>query len=227
MKRFYFITILLVLAAAGCKKYNKSPDDLGGDFYLRGRVFLLDNEQESGKIKNVDSLTVKIGYTRDSAINYLFATTTDGEGYFLFENLKKNTAYTLFAEDVQDSIKYTARLDTMLTRSIDSSRLILEAAAPGQNGIIYTVTDANGSVIPNCRICGFSSGVVANDSSCAGSTFSLTTNAFGKASTFNIPASPYFVFFKAGFDSLTLKGTDTITYISESQTVRRTITVKK
>lgn len=224
MLKFSSIIFFIALLISSCKKYNNNSNDLEGDLYLRGRTFVFSTLIDSSIIA-VSGKQVKLGYTRDNTRNYLFNTTADSLGYFLFENLRKDTLYSVFGEYEKDGIKYYARLDTSLSKSIDSSYLIFKPDELNQNGVAYTVVDARGGLISNANICLFTSYIIANDS-CAGSTFPLLTNSFGKASRLNVPAGDYIAFIKAKFGNLTLTAKDTIRGLGATGIVRRWITVK-
>lgn len=219
------ILIAAVIASLfySCKKYNENRNDLSEDLYFRGRSFLSSNLEDSS-FRAVGKMQIKIGYKRDNAINFLFAATADSSGYFLFENVKKDTLYSIFSEFEENGIKYSARLDTSLTKSTDSSYLIFKPDELKQNGFSYTVVDKAGGRINGANICVFTSYIIANDS-CAGSTYTLTTNHYGKASRLNVPTGDYIAFIKAKFGNLTLTAKDTIVNMQTSGIVRRRITL--
>jgi hypothetical protein len=220
-KILLFITCFFVFFA--CKKYNDSKDDLSGDLYLRGRVFLF-NDVTNFTYKPFSGKEIKIGYAKDSMNNFLMKTTSDSNGYFLFENLKRDERYTVFSEYEEGSAKYFARLDTSLQASADSSRLIFTASAK-QNAVVYIVKDAQGKLVSGTNICMFTSFVVANDS-CAGSTFQFVTDSSGVGKKLNIPATDYIVVFNATFGKLTLKARDTINKLGALEIYRKDITVR-
>lgn len=206
----------------GCDKYKDSGDDLSGELYFRGRAFVA-NDRFNNEIKALSGKTIRVGYAIDSTINYLFTTTSDSDGYFLFENLKKDQPYIFFGEYEEDGTKLTGRLDTVFSASVDSSRLIFRLSNQ-QNGVIYTVSDVSGGYVNNANVCFFTSGVGANED-CLNHSYQTTSNTYGKASIFNIPPSTYHVFFKAKFGTLTLKATDVIT-IGTTGIIRKNIVVQ-
>lgn len=220
----YIAIILLPACIMACKKYNNNRDDINGDLYLRGRIFLVNNITRDNEIKPVSDGIVKIGYSADN-INYLYNRKADKDGYFLFEYLKKDTKYTAYTEYDLNGVKYVGKTDTSFNTSIDSAKLLIWPSEKKQNGIVYKVIDEKGGIVKNVNICLFTSPVVANDS-CSGNTFSVATNEYGKADTLNIPPATYYSFFKAQFGQLILKATDTVVLPAEG-IIRKTIVVKK
>lgn len=228
MKRYTALVALMLIAFSGCDKYENTKDDLSGDLYLRGRAFVVDNVQKNGAVRHLSGKTIFIGYSSDNTVNYLFTTRADSLGYFLFENLKPDVSYNVFAEYEENGIKYFGMFDTTLKESLNSSRLFTEVSDRNQNGIIYTVTDAQGGLVKNAQLCLFSFFEAANDSNCVGSTYQLTTNEFGKAGVFNIPSVIYHSYCKASFNNTNFKGQDLMTApLGSNQIYRDTIIVKK
>src|ERR1700761_2309830 len=103
------------------KKYSNSPDDVGGDLYLRGRVFLFNNFTGDGTYQVLKGLPVKIRYATDPPGNFLNRTTTDTAGYYTFKDLKPNINYIVDATDSVGGLQYSNSRSDILTESKDTT----------------------------------------------------------------------------------------------------------
>ncbi len=219
-----FIYIALFVTAISCDKYKSSRDDISQDLYLRGRAFVFD-ETGTLQVKPIGGKGINIGYSDDNTNNYIFSATSDANGYFLFEHLKKDTKYAIYSEYEDNGIRYNGRFDTSFSKSLDSSYLNYKVSEKKQNGVIYTVKDLTSGLVNNCSICMFANNF--GNTSCNNPTYSLTSNPFGIASKFNMPAGVnYTVYFKATFGTTTLIATDVINNMVSEGIVRKTIIVQ-
>ncbi|GEP97975.1 carboxypeptidase-like regulatory domain-containing protein [Chitinophaga cymbidii] len=210
MKSLYILyAVIFLLVFSTCK-----DDDMGGDLtgseYIRGRLFLVDTltQQATGTPLAKKKINIKYASSTDT-LNYLFTTTTDDEGYFLFSNLKENTSYRLLYEETVNGILYMA--DSAATAPTDTMRLIARLADSRQNGIHIMTTDINGGVIKDVSICIFNSPSLGYTSgSCDGSNYTITSNAAGQAFQFGLPQGKYYLFATAKIKDLTLTVKDTL-----------------
>ncbi|WP_316846460.1 hypothetical protein [Pedobacter psychrodurus] len=188
-KLFPFFYLVLILI--GCGKVPQG--DLSGDEQMIGRLFLsepLINQLADSPLAK-KKVTIRYADAADKE-NYLFSTTTDAEGYFVFSNLKKDILYTVVYQETIDSILYESRDNS----SIPTNKLVVtaEMAKNKQNGLIVTVGDASMSPLKDAEICIFtnplSPGYVAGK--CEGSSYTLKTDAKGRAKLFNITSGDYY-----------------------------------
>ncbi len=225
-----FLTIALIITTTlflvACEKYKKAKNDADGNLYLHGRVFYNDDITTTGTVKQLGKTVVKIGYPADNGVNYLYTTTADDEGYFVFKNLSSETDYLILADSTVNGIKFTGRLPIKINASLDTARLILQPNEVTQNGFVYTVKDNLGGIVKDCAVCVFSSFVLASRDTCAGSTYQLTTSEYGRANKMNISPGTYVTVFRGGSDTLILKGRDTIT-ITANGIVRKSVIIRR
>jgi hypothetical protein len=212
MKTKTLFTILTVsVLFFACQKYADATHDLSGSFYYRGRVFYFDDIYGDSRVNTLGTITVKLFNGKDTA-NFIYTTQADKDGYFLFKNLEEGKQYTILADTIISGVRYTKRDSVSISKSIDSSTLILSASQQSQNGIVYTVKDPSGTgLITNATICLFTSSLLANRDTCEGSNYSLpNTNAIGRSAQFNIPANTYYAVLSYRFGNQIWRSRDTL-----------------
>jgi hypothetical protein len=230
MKRIPYIvlTVILALNLASCNKYKQTENDLRGNNYIAGIVFLRNDYSANGILTPLPKFKVQIGYAADTPTsNYFYSVNTDTNGIFIFTNLRNNTPYIIFATDTLNKISFYGLVSNTLLQDknpVTNDTLILEADTLHQNGFVYTVTDTAGNVINNCMVCVFDNPILfmQNDDACSGYIFDLTTNTFGKASQFNINPGIYMTQFKVIFGTHIFTAADTIN-VKTAGIVRDTI----
>lgn len=189
MNRLY-IFILISSLLTYCRPENL-PGDLAGDGYIRGRLFMFDTTTKQDKGIPVGKKRVTLSYSSSpDTLNYLLNTTTDDEGYFLFQNLRKDKSYRVFYEEKVGDIVYTAIEHR--TPDQDSLRLAATVNMKVQNGIHFLVRDVSGP-IKDVSICVFTNEGLYNVGRCDGSIFTLKTDEFGRAFKFGIQNGIYYV----------------------------------
>ncbi len=218
MKRFFLIIAGLTTLFVACKKYKSLRDDINGNLYIRGRVFRVNNITNKADTTPIASGKVYLGYYPDS-VNYIYSVSTDANGYFVFNNAVQGKHYLLTVHDTSGGVNYNGKLDFRLDTSLNSQQLYSLPSQFGQNGIVYKVTDATKAPINGCMVCAFTNlqfynQALLNDS-CKGASYSLTTNAFGKASQINVPVGSYYLLFVAQAGQIILKADTTIVVKSE------------
>jgi hypothetical protein len=225
MLKYILSAIIAWTILTGCKKYNEAKNDASGDLYLRGRIFYNDNISTNGNIIPLGKIPVKIGYPSDNGINYLYITSADDNGYFIFKHLTAGKEYLIFADSSVSSIRFSGKRNITLPASLDTAALVLEPDQEQQNGLIYTVKDSLGGIIKDCDVCIFSNVFASNDT-CLGSTWQIKTNDYGKANKLNIPAGTYISHLRASVLNLRLGITDTIS-ISIKGIQRKEVVLKR
>ncbi|MBL0337018.1 MAG: hypothetical protein IPP73_17320 [Chitinophagaceae bacterium] len=104
------------------------PNDyLAGDEYVRGRLFLLDTftQQAVGQPLAKKKVTISLASATDT-VNYFLSTETDDNGYFVFQNLKKDTNYIVRYQETVGGVIYSAR--RIVTAPFDTLRITAEVA---------------------------------------------------------------------------------------------------
>lgn len=191
---FLSIFLLALLFMGSCKKSELEKDnDLAGSKHIRGRLFLYDMETRQANGQPIANRKLLMRYTNSAdSNNYLFSTTTDAAGYFIFQNLKENTSYRIFFEDTIGKTLYSVHKD--FTAPQDSVQLTATLNESKQNGFILSIKDANGTgTIKDAKVCVFTSESLFNGGTCEGSLFTLTSNEQGKAFAFQLPAGTYYL----------------------------------
>lgn len=197
MKKYLIIIAgLLLLTAIACKKYKESRDDLAGDYYLSGRLYLNNTLGALGTDVPVpQGVVIKLGITdKDNNLIYINEVTTDKDGYFLLQNLKK-TDYKIYAEYATDSMLYVLSMRFMPESSATGASYVMTPSEEKQNGIVYTVTTPDGLPAASCNVCMFKNTSLANDG-CTGNAYTRASNAAGVAIARNIAPGKYIAYIK-------------------------------
>jgi hypothetical protein len=192
MKKIFLFIALIGLCISACNKYHTSRNDIGGDYYLRGRLVMIDDVNGDNVERPAPNITISIGVKDQNKVSYTITDTTDADGYFVFEHLKEGH-YLLYAEsaELNDSILYMFDEDDYyLTNNVSDSKFTLTPAQEKQNGAVYIVQDTTGSPVPDCTLYVFANRGMANDSG-KGATYTLHTSTNGRAVRLNIPAGIY------------------------------------
>lgn len=166
---------------------SKQKGDIGGDRIVRGRLFLVDLISGNGTAKPLPGKTIYLAYDSEKDSKYLYTVTTDTAGYFLFENLRKNTRYNFRYRDSIGGAYVTADSSLQITDDKLDLALIAQPNLQQQNVLVVTCVDANGDPVPNASVCIFNNRTFADSNPCAGSILSLTANAQGKIIRYNVP----------------------------------------
>ena len=215
-----FSTLTILTLIAGCKKYTNAPDDLGGQNYIRGRVFFadtLDYDLKSVNFTNnyLPGATIYLAYADSN--NFIYSVSADQNGYFTFANLK-NQQYWIYADTVLDSLVHYSSYEpvTLNNNSPDTIALVVYPSQAQQNGVLYIVKDsANTGFLTGASVCLFNSPAVfqhamATDS-CTGCNYSALTNGAGRAWQLNMAPGFYNVLLTFQLGASTKTATDTIT----------------
>jgi len=97
---------IISLPIFSCKKYNNTGNDLAGNNYIAGTVYLYNDYSENGLLTLLPSQTIKItSADMVSFPNFIYSVNSDSSGGFIFSNLSKDTSYTIFAQDRNGSGK--------------------------------------------------------------------------------------------------------------------------
>jgi hypothetical protein len=197
-KRTYILAILTGLLFIACEKYKQlEQDDILGEetSLVYGRLFLMDTLSQRAVNTPLASkkVTIRFADSQDS-INYLYSTTTNADGYFTFANLRKDKTYRVSYEETVDG--KIMKGDTATVVPFDSCR-VFARLSQNQPGVLFIVTDSNGVRLTGVDICVSNSPVPYNNNTCEGSSFSIKSDQYGRASRFNLAeGGPYYVFSK-------------------------------
>jgi hypothetical protein len=208
----YFVTILCF----GCQKYKSLKDDIGNynSSYIRGRLFLYNDltgpysNSVNANYSILTGKTVTISYYPNTPLynsldsNYIFATQTDSNGYFVFNYLKANQPYILRSFDTlasglifqaYDSV--TAICSTPTNPGIDTLSLYATYSSNNNGFWIYFTDSALLGPIPGVNACVFTNPTLPAMpyTSCKGSAYTLTADSLGRMYLFNIPTGNYYL----------------------------------
>jgi hypothetical protein len=207
MKSLSYLLILYILVSS-CGK-DRISGDLSGKEYIRGRLFLTDTITQNSIGLPLGKKRITLSYAGSTdTLNHLFSTTTDDEGYFLFNNLRGDKLYSLYYEEKIGQLTYIAK-DTVKA-STASKVITAQLVLNKQNGLYLTVVDAQNNKLNNAQICVFSSPFFYNTGSCDASSFKMTTDDYGRASKFNIPNGIYYIITSKKANDFTFIKKDTI-----------------
>lgn len=214
--RKYLLFVALVAAITACTKYKNLRDDTKGLLYIHGRLYVADTLTKTGPYVPTPfgAATIKIGYARDNANNYIYSVQADSNGYFTFTNLSADSSYVIFCKTTQNGAIFYQQRPYQLTTSLDTTILTLYPSKNWQNGLVYTVTDSGNPPQPlnSCQVCLFKSQILFQADTCYGASYVLMTNPYGAAYQLNVPSGQYYALFKDSISSkLVLHGKDTIT----------------
>jgi hypothetical protein len=222
-------TIIILVSALSllevcCSKYKAAPDDLGGQNYIRGRVFFADTLDYDLSALNLPAtylpgVTVHVSYADSN--NFIYSVSADVNGYFTFANLQ-NTKYWVYADTTLDSTVYYSGYApaTLNNSSPDTIALTIYPSQTMQNGALYIVKDTSRvGFITGVNVCFFSSPAVfrqvaSADSlvdSCTGCNYSAITNGAGRAYQLNMAPGFYNVLLTYQIAGSMRSATDTIT----------------
>lgn len=195
MNRRYFIASVLIffMFVLSCKKYDNAKDNIPGEGYLRGRIFIADSLNGDFIPAPKGEVIVMIS-EKDTGADFVLSMTPDTNGYFLFQHLDKKISYSIFAEIKIDSIIYYGRLSVQPDKN--DLVFVLTPKYEGQSIINYLVQDPFGQRVKDCNVCVYSNFSHANDTACNGSIWTGTTNIFGKVSKTALSPGLYIANFK-------------------------------
>lgn len=194
-----FVLISTVLLFTACKKYKElaNTDDLNGKAYYSGQLQYVNNLDSPGIPHALASVHVQL-YKKTEPVNYLFDSTTDNLGYFVFRNLKDGD-YRLRVNKIIGNAIYDTTREFSIHNGQDyaDSAWTLKPSELRQNGIVFTIRDAFQGYLNGTKIFLYSSSVLAaadinNDGTGSSVQFPLT-NGYGKTVMLNIPALPFYV----------------------------------
>jgi hypothetical protein len=237
MKRdiyIWFYLLVFLLGLTGCSKYQDTPHDLSGNNYIGGTVNLYNDYSADGLITPLVNQAVMVTDASLPPPNFLFSVYSDSSGGFVLPNLRNGVMYTIFSYDTIGGVLFSDTLQRMLTNDetpIQGVQLNLSVNTAQQNGIVFTVVDAQGNVVPGDTVLVYSSALLASypgaTDTCEGCNVQVVTNAVGKASTFNLAAGPYTAYFTLELDKQTViwKGTY-LFQLGATGVVSQTVTVQ-
>jgi len=193
-----------------CKKYRDMKDsDVmdGGDLY--GRLFLLDTITQRAVDVPQARKKITISYKGDTdTLNYLYSTTTDDDGHFLFSNLRKDREYIVRYSEMIDGKWYWAADTTSIPNTTFS--LVAQLSYDKQPGILLQTKDEHGKIISGAQVCIFSSSIAFQGNSCDGSIFSEKTGENGVFYKGNIQSSVYYVLTTMTINGVSYSSRDTL-----------------
>lgn len=219
MKRILIVCIsFFLLIIFSCKKYNEVNDNLKGNDFIRGRVFIDNSLNGSNLNSSKSNIVVKISI-ENSGDNFLYSLSSDSEGYFMFKNLTKEIKYSVFAEVTIDTIVYTNRCEVYAGN--DSLVLLLSPKNTEQNILKYEIVGPNDEPVLGCNLCMYNNAIQALDTNCIGSYWNTSSNKYGVAYKLNLPEGTYYTNFKIKYNNVNYLLKDTIHILKEGIVTKR------
>lgn len=186
MKALYILTAIITILLSCTKVENQKG------LFIRGRLLLFDTITQSRMNTPLANKRVVLAENNGDSLNYLYADTTDADGYFLFDLLNDGkTSFVIKYEERVNSYLYTARK----TISKGETDIAVQAALDTikQNGFIIYAKDTAGGIIPGTTLRIYNSPVLAAINDPAGVVDSVTASNTGKIFKLNLPPGPYYL----------------------------------
>jgi hypothetical protein len=219
MKRILIVCIsFFLLIVFSCKKYNEVNDNLKGNDFIRGRVFIDNSINGSNLNPSKSNVVVKISID-NTGDNFMYSLSSDSEGYFMFKNLSKEIKYSVFAEVTIDSIVYTNRCEVYAGN--DSFVLLLSPKNTEQSILKYEIVGPNDEPVLGCNLCMYNNALQAVDTNCVGSYWTTSSNKYGVAYKVNLPEGTYYTNFKIKYNNVNYLLKDTIHIFKEGIITKR------
>ncbi len=232
MKRIYYF-VSIVFISLSCNK-NSVEGDLSGKEYIRGRLFLTDTIAQRVTAVPQAAKLINISYGNVSdTLNYLTTVKTDDQGYFIFQNLKKDKPYRIYYEEKVNGIYYSAVART--NAPVDTLHLNASLALKKQNGLFYYVSDPSGGAIKGVKVCVFSNPTAYSSGNCDNANYPLTSDENGHAYKIDMSKGIYYIQCSVKINATdyifkdTVKIEDTVVFrkrnLSEAQNTKNGITI--
>ncbi|KYP15352.1 hypothetical protein [Flavihumibacter sp. CACIAM 22H1] len=219
-----FTTLLLSLLAFACNK-SAEKDRL----YLRGRLFLLDTVTNSIRYQPLASKKITLTNLSSDSLNYLYFTSTDEEGYFIFNLLadNKDDVFYLRYEDSISGYRYLGKATSK--HGNDSIRMVATLDTSNLNGFIMLVKDSLNPAgnIPTATVAIYNSRLLAELNDPVGAVETITADNTGKAIRFKLPAGNYFLNAQKQVGAMVLHRIAKPVTLSAGVIIRDTIQVRK
>ncbi len=187
MKNKITSILFCAIAAIACTKKEREED-----LYIRGRLFLTDTIILNKTDSPLAGKKVLLSEDNGDTLNYLYSTTTDTDGYFIFDliNDGKNNFVVRFEESINGNI-YTGKVNTAKgqTNVLMPARL----NTIKQNGFYGRTKDILGGGMPNTTVSIYNSLVLANLNINSGAVETLTTDNTGRFYKTRIAPGTYYL----------------------------------
>jgi hypothetical protein len=202
------ISFLFCLLAISCQK-----GDLGGTSTVSGTVYWMPYQSANVSPAPLPGITLYLKTTYAPGAGYLYTTTTDTAGNYVFNDLG-NQPYWIYASLDSGGIQYA--VDDPVTVGSNTDNLTLQFSTTGLTGFQVTAQDGSSMPIGNLKLWVFSSSVIVDDivneimanapatltnttNDSTGAIFSLVTDSSGIALATNLAPITYYI---NGYDSL-------------------------
>jgi hypothetical protein len=186
MKQAYvFISILSIFFA--CTKVEKHDG-----LYIRGRLFLYDTITQSSSNVPLANKRVVLAQNNGDSLNYLYADTTDADGYFLFDLLNdgKDSFVVRYEEKVNT---YQYKAFQAIAKGEKSVVLTARLDEATQNGFTGYIKDSLGGNMPGATLHVYNSIVLAEINNSSGAIETVTASNTGRVYKLNLPAGKYYL----------------------------------
>lgn len=209
MRKFKYLIFAVITVITAC---NKSKfDDLSGEETISGTAIIADTLNGNLKYTILKNTAVYLANLNGSG-TYLYSVNTNDQGKYSFSGIQKEKAYKIYASTDTGTVKFYGvkefQANSYPISQTDSLKLF--PAANNQNGIHFILRAADGSKLQNTTAWVFTSPTAFNSGTSEGKLFDLTTNIYGVANKFNIPAGTYYIRVKTQSGNQTLQGQETV-----------------
>lgn len=202
--RIYILGCLFAATIFSCTKVEHQEN-----LYIRGRLFLVDTITLNVIDSPLANKRVMLASNNGDSLNYLYADTTDANGYFLFDLLNDDkTSFVVKYEEKVNTYLYTAE-DTV-SKGENNIAVVASLDQKKQNGLHIVVMDINGTRISNTTAWVFNNPTFFASGSSTGKNFDLITNSYGISSKLNIVPGPFYgIRIKTRIGNIDFEGTGT------------------
>ena len=197
--KILYTAIALTLFICACTKVEKQKN-----LYIRGRLFLYDTTTQNSVNIPLAKKRLLLAESNADSLNYLYADSTDSEGYFLFDLLNNDvTNFVIRYEEKINGYSYNAKQN--VHNGDDNVQLVATLDTVKQNGFIIYAKDSLNGKLPGATIAIYNSPVLAQINDPAGALELLTASSTGRAFKLNLPEGIYYLNAKKEVTGFTLE----------------------
>jgi hypothetical protein len=202
--------ILLILASLLLSSCKKVDDTFAGKDTLTGILYINDSIIGNGVSKILPNIEVFIQEGADNTDGYMYSLKSDYQGRFNFPFLESKKNYTLYSTYKRDTNSFLFSGSISFEGDVGNQDLVLTPDTKSQNGFIITVVDVDSNPIPNFPVCIFLSKTLWQTGECDFSTFSDTSDLYGRVHHFNVQPDLYYINAKDTINSAFFMGNDSV-----------------
>ncbi|GAA4318633.1 hypothetical protein [Flaviaesturariibacter amylovorans] len=223
MLKKYFLPLVAALLCLSCS--DKTYDDLAGADEIKGVAVIYDDL--SGTTTSTPGKNLKI-YLRnaDDAAGFLYSTTANEQGRFVFGGIDRAKAYEVYASVDTGAVKYFGILRFAASNhAATGDSLKLSPSQTAQNGILLKVQDEQEIPIPGVTAWVFNNPFLFASDTSAGKIFDIPVNNYGIGYRLNLAPGMYYLRVKTRIGMLSLTG-ETSVSVPSNGIIDTTITLR-